>query len=149
MSRSISTKLVQSYLNFDGRCEEAVEFYRRVLGAEVDMLMRMKDSPEGQGCGGEGAGDGEKIMHASFRIGETTLMASDCHSGGKPEFKGFSLSLSMESEAEAKEYFNALSEDGVIEMPLEKTFWSPCFGVVMDKFGVSWMINVIPETPLI
>lgn len=142
MSTSSPTKIVQAYLDFDGRCEEAVEFYRQALGAEVEMLVRFKESPEPHECA---AGSEDKIMHASFRIGETQIMASDCHCQGSPAFQGFSLSSSVATEAEADQYFNALAEGGKVEMPLEKTFWSPRFGVVSDRFGVRWMINVIAE----
>lgn len=139
MSTSAPTTVVQAYLNFEGRCEEAVEFYRQALGAEVEMMMRFKDAPADSQCPGS---DGNKIMHSAFRIGSTTVMASDCRNTGKPNFEGFSLSLSIPTEAEADRLFNALADGGKVEMPLEKTFWSPKFGVVADKFGVSWMINV-------
>lgn len=141
MTESNNSRIVQAYLDFDGRCEEAVEFYRQALGAEVDMLLRVKDSPEPQECGEM---DENQIMHTSFRIGDTVIMASDCYAKNKPEFKGFSLSLTVPTEAEADRYFNALSEGGEVQMPLEKTFWSPRFGVVTDRFGVSWMVNVMP-----
>ena len=143
MSTKPSFPAVQPYLNFNGRCAEAIEFYRGVLGAEVDMLMHFKDAPAGNQCPGS---DGDKIMHASFHVGETVVMASDCESTGKPEFKGFSLSYAVSTEADAERVFNALAAGGQVHMPLEKTFWSPRFGVVADKFGVSWMVNVVvPE----
>jgi len=136
---------VQAYLFFDGRCEEAVEFYRRALGAEVEMLMRYKDSPEPPPPGMVAPGSENKVMHASFRIGETTVMASDgdC-SGGQLSFKGFSLSLAVPNEAEADRLFAALADGGQVQMPLGKTFWSPRFGMLADRFGVGWMINVVP-----
>jgi PhnB protein len=133
---------VQPYLNFEGRCEEAVEFYRRVLGAEVEMLMRFKDSPEPCAPGMIPPGAENKVMHTSFRIGDTTVMASDCRCQGRPSFQGFSLSLTVPSEAEAEQLFAALGDGGQIQMPLTKTFFSPSFGVVADRFGVSWMIHV-------
>lgn len=135
--------LVQSYLFFNGRCEEAINFYRKALGADVTMMMRFKENPEpmGDGCGPGGAPiPGENIMHASFKIGETEVMASDGMGGGKPEFKGFSLSLTAASDAEAQRLFNALADGGKVEMPLTKTFYASSFGMVADRFGVSWMV---------
>ena len=139
---------VQPYLFFDGRCEEAVEFYRKTLGAEVEMLMRFKDSPEpsqeGQeGCAG-GTMDPEKVMHTTFRIGNTAVMASDGRCSGQPSFQGFALSIAPKTEAEADRIFAALSEGGKVQMPLTKTFWSPKFGMLEDKFGISWMVSVTP-----
>jgi len=133
---------VESYLNFDGRCEEAIEFYRRALGAEVQMLMRFKDSPEPAAPGMVPPGAENKVMHASFRIGDTVVMASDCHCKGQPSFQGFSLSLTVPTEAAADRLFAALADGGQVQMPLTKTFFSPRFGVVADRFGVSWTIHV-------
>jgi PhnB protein len=134
---------VQPYLFFDGRCEEALEFYRSALGAEVTMFMRFKDAPEPPPPGEVAPGSENKVMHASFRIGEATVMASDgmCH--GKPSFQGFSLSLLVSDEAEAVRLFTALGEGGQVQMPLAKTFFSPRFGMVADRFGVSWMVVVM------
>ncbi|SCY32184.1 PhnB protein [Nitrosospira sp. Nl5] len=140
---------VQTYLFFDGRCEEAIEFYRGALGAEVTMLMRFKDAPpeapsdSKESCTPPPGGE-NKVMHASFRIGDTTLLASDGHCQGKPSFQGFSLSLIASSEAEADRLFAALAEGGQVQMPLAKTFFSPRFGMVADRFGVSWMIYMEP-----
>jgi PhnB protein len=134
--------LVQPYLFFEGRCEEAVEFYRRALGAEVEMLMRIKESPDPYPAGMIPPGSENKVMHVSFRIGETTVMASDGSCNGKPSFKGFSLSLTARDEAEANKLFAALSDGGQVNMPLGKTFFSPRFGMVADRFGVSWMVIV-------
>ena len=131
---------VQSYLFFDGRCEEAVEFYRRALGAEVEMLMRIKDSPEPPSPGMVPPGSEDKVMHASFRIGDSTVMASDGRCQGQPSFQGFALSLSAADQAEAERLFAALSEGGQVQMPLGQTFFSPCFGMVADRFGVNWMV---------
>ena len=133
---------IQPYVFFDGRCEEAVEFYKKTLGAEVTMLMRFKDSPESPPPGVVQPGSENKIMHTSFRIGETTVMASDGHCLGQPSFQGFSLSLTVPNEAEAERVFAALADGGQVQMPLTKTFWSPRFGMVADRFGVSWMVNV-------
>ncbi len=129
--------LVQSYLFFDGRCEEAIEFYKKALGAKVDMLMRYKDSPDAQAARNV---PGEKVMHASFHIGDTQVMASDGHNAGKPHFEGFSLSITVPDEAKAKQCFNALAEGGEVQMPLTKTFFSPSFGMLADRFGVGWMV---------
>ena len=133
---------IQPYLFFDGRCEEAIEFYRRALGAEVEMLMRFKENPEPPQPGACPPGSGEKVMHASLRIGETTMMASDGRCGGRPNFQGFSMSLRVPDEAEAERLFAILADGGQVQMPLAKTFFSPRFGMVADRFGVSWMILV-------
>ena len=133
---------VQSYLFFDGRCDEALEFYKRAIGAEVTMLMRFKESPDAGKPGGCAPTDANKVMHASFRVGESTLMASDGRCTGQPKFEGFSLSISAANEAEADKLFNALSPGGKVVMPLAKTFYSPRFGMVVDQFGVMWMVIV-------
>ena len=135
---------VQPYLFFDGRCEEAVEFYRRALGAEVTMLMRFKDSPEPHEPGMLPPGAGDKVMHASLRIGETTVLASDGRCEGRPSFQGFSLSLTVPDEPEAERLFGALADGGQVQMPLTKTFFASRFGMVADRFGVSWMVYVAP-----
>jgi PhnB protein len=132
---------VQSYLFFEGRCEEALEFYRRALGAEIEMLMRFKDSPDPGSCT---AGSEDKVMHASFRIGDSTLMASDGRCQGQPSFQGISLSLTAADDAEAERLFAALAEGGQVQVPLEKTFFSSRFGMVADRFGVPWMVVVAP-----
>lgn len=135
---------VQPYLFFDGRCEEAIEFYRQALGAEVEMLVRYKESPDPMPPGTH-AGFDNKVMHASLRIGDgSVMMSDDCM--GHPDFQGFSLSLQAASEAEARQRFDALSPGGKVHMPLGKTFFSPCFGMVVDRFGVSWMVIVPAET---
>ena len=131
--------IVQPYLFFDGRCEEAIAFYRRALGAEVEMMMRFKDAPE---PGMSPPGSGDKVMHASLKIGGSTVLASDGRCGGKPSFQGFSLSLTAASEAEADRLFAALSDGGQVQVPLAKTFFSPSFGMVADRFGVGWMVYV-------
>lgn len=131
---------VQAYLFFEGRCEEAIEFYRQTLGAEVLMLMRFKDSPESNPDCKPTPGTENKVMHASLRIGETTLMASDGRCQGQASFQGFSLSLSAADDAEAKRLFSALGDGGQVQMPLTKTFFASSFGMVADRFGVSWMV---------
>jgi PhnB protein len=136
---------VQSYLFFNGRCEEAVEFYRRALGARVEMLMRFKDSPEPPQPGMVPPGSENKVMHTCFRIGDTAVMASDGGCSGKQSFEGFSLSLAVPDAATADRLFGALADGGQVQMPLAKTFWSPRFGMVTDRFGVAWMVNVAPQ----
>jgi PhnB protein len=144
MSTTNNNPTIEPYLFFNGRTEEAVAFYRKALGAEVEMSIRFKDSPEPCDPGMVPPGYENKIMHTSFRVGQTTVMASD---GCGPEakgFQGFSLSLAVVTEAEADRYFNALADGGKVTMPLGKTFWSPRFGMLEDKFGIAWMINVVP-----
>jgi len=133
---------VQPYLFFNGRCEEAIEFYKRTLGAQVEMLMRFKESPEPHPPGMIPPGSENKVMHASFRIGDTTVMASDGQCQGQPKFEGFSLSVTAADEAEAERLFSALGDGGKVQMPLAKTFFSPRFGMVADRFGVGWMVIV-------
>lgn len=133
--------IVQPYLFFDGKCEEAIEFYKKALGAEVVMLMRFKDSPEPPPPGSAPV-DSNKVMHAQFQIGGTVVMASDGRASGQPKFEGFALALSVKTEAEADKAFNALADGGKVEMPLAKTFFSARFGMVSDKFGVFWMVLV-------
>lgn len=142
MTTATGNRTVQPYLFFNGRCAEALEFYQKVLGAEVQALMRFKDNPEPNNCGP--AVTPEAVMHASFKIGESVLMASDGRCEGTPRFDGFSLSLAVATEAEAESLFAALGEGGKIEMPLTKTFFSARFGMVEDRFGMSWMILVTP-----
>jgi PhnB protein len=135
-----ATTQVQPYLFFDGQCEAALEYYRRVLGAEVTQLMRFKESPEPGNCGGPGNGD--KVMHASFRIGETTVMASDGMCENRPKFEGFSLSLTLPDGQTAERVFASLSDGGKVQQPLMQTFFASRFGMVADRFGVGWMIMV-------
>ena len=136
---------IQSYLFFDGRCEEAIEFYKSTLGARVEILMRFRDSPDPVPPGMCPPGSEHKVMHASMRIGDTVVMASDGMAKGNPEFKGFSLSVDAATEAEADRLFAALGKGGQVQMPLGKTFFSPRFGMVADRFGVSWMVIVLPK----
>lgn len=139
----MTKKIVQPYLFFNGRCEEALEFYRAAVGAEVEMMMRFKESPDSPPPGMVPEGYENKIMHASFRIGETVVMASDGCEDAK--IGGFSLSLTVPTAAEADKCFAALSEGGKVDMPLGKTFWSPRFGMLTDRFGVAWMVGLLPE----
>lgn len=133
---------VTPYLFFDGRCEEAIEFYKKTLGAKVEMTMRFKESPEPPQPGMCPPGSGDKIMHSCFRVGETAVMASDGRCTGQPKFQGFALSIAAKTEAEADKMFNALADGGQVQMPLGKTFFSPRFGMVADRFGVGWMVIV-------
>jgi PhnB protein len=133
---------VQPYLFFEGRCDEAIDFYGRALGAEATMVVRFKDSPD-QSMVQPGTAD--KVMHASLRIGDTTVLASDGQCHGRSNFQGFALSLTTRDEDEAERLFDALTDGGQIHMPLTKTFFSPRFGMVADRFGVSWMVYVEPE----
>jgi PhnB protein len=142
MNTPKNNRVVQTYLFFDGRCEEAIEFYRRVLGAEVVMLHRFKDCPETGEPGKCPAGTENKVMHARVRIGETTLLVSDGRCTGRPAFAGFSLSVSVPNDAEAEQLFAALAEGGQVQMPMAKTFFSSRFGMLADKFGVGWMVLV-------
>jgi len=133
--------LVQPYLSFDGRCEEAIEFYKKAVGAEVVMLLRFKDNPEPQ-PGMAPPGTENKILHSSLRIGDSMVLASDGHCTGQLNFQGITLSLTVDSVAQADKLFAALSEGGQVRLPLTKTFFSPRFGMLADKFGVAWMIYV-------
>lgn len=135
---------IQPYLFFDGRCQEAIDFYSKAVGAQVNMLMHFKDSPDKDHIppGGE-----SKVMHADIRIGQSNILLSDggCFSG-HPKFEGSALSLTVANEAEADRVFNALVEGGQVTMPLIKTFFSPRFGMLADRFGVQWMVYVAPQS---
>ena len=121
----------------------AIEFYKKALGADV-MMMRVKDSPEPYPPGMLPPGSENKIMHVSLRVGDAAVMASDGHCSGETDFQGFSLSLTASDEADARKKFAALAEGGQVQMPLGKTFWSACFGMIADRFGVGWMVTVAP-----
>jgi PhnB protein len=133
---------VEPYLFFNGRCEEAIDLYRRVLGAEVLMLMRNKESPEPQPPGMLPPGSENKVMHASLRVGDTTFLMSDGRCTGEPSFQGFSLAVSVPDAAAADRVYQALAEGGKAQMPLTRTFFSPRFGMVTDRFGMGWMVIV-------
>jgi len=134
---------IQSYLFFDGRCDEAIEFYKKAVGAEVAMLMRWKDSPDKSMCT---PGNKNKVMHSCLKIGDASVMASDGRNTGNPKFDGFALSLNVKTDAEAQTRFKALSEGGEVAMPLGPTFFATTFGMVKDRFGVNWM--VIKQKPM-
>ena len=138
---------VEPYLFFDGRCEEALTFYREAVGAETTFLLRFKDSPEPpqEGCMAPGAEN--KVMHAAFKVGDTLIMASDGRCEGRPSFQGFALTISVRDEAEADRVFERLAQGGQVQMPLAKTFFSPRFGMLADRFGVMWMV-IVPQAEI-
>jgi PhnB protein len=138
---STTNAQVQPYLFFGGRCEEAIEFYGKAVGATVQMLMRFNESPEPQPGLPECFAD--KVMHARLQIGDTILMASDGRCEGQQNYEGFSMSISVPDDNEAERVFAALGEGGLVTMPLAKTFWAPKFGMLQDKFGVGWMVSVM------
>ena len=131
---------VTSYLYFDGRCEEAIAFYQKALGAQVLMMMRFKDSPEPHPPGTVAPGNEGKIMHATIRIGESEVHASDGECSGRKKFDGFGLALNVDDAAAADKFFAALADGGTILMKLQKTFFAAAFGMVTDRFGVPWLI---------
>ncbi|MCP4451902.1 MAG: VOC family protein [Planctomycetes bacterium] len=131
---------LHAYLCYNGRCDEAIAFYTEVLCAEVVMKSYFKDMPDSEGCP---SGAEDNVMHATLKIGESMLMVSDGCGQDGPNFDGFSMSLSLTDETEARRLFDALSKGGEVQMPLAKTFWSPCFGMVKDQFGLPWMLNVL------
>jgi PhnB protein len=136
--------LIQPYLFYEGRAEEAAEFYRAKLGAEVVMLMRNKDAPDKPPPGMLPPNSENKVMHMALKIGDATVLISDGGCSGKPSFEGFSLSLTAKDEAEAGRMFAALADGGQVRMPLGKTFFSPAFGMLADRFGLGWMVYVTP-----
>jgi PhnB protein len=133
---------VQPYLNFEGRCEEALEFYRKALGAEILRMMRYKESPDPNSKSMVPPGSENKVLHASFRVGESTLMASDGRCQGRATFEGIMLTISVKDAAQADRLFAALSDGGQVHMPQAKTFFSPRFGMLADRFGINWMVLV-------
>jgi PhnB protein len=133
---------VQPYLNFNGRCEEALAFYGKALGAKIERVMHFRDSPDPSMVS---PGSENKVMHSSFRVGDAIVLASDGRCQGETNFQGISLTLSVPDEAEAERRFTALSDGGQVQMPLTKTFFSPSFGMVADRFGVTWMVLVEPQ----
>lgn len=137
--------LIEPYLLFNGRCDEAIELYSKALGAELAFKMKYSEAPEPCPEGSIPANWQDKVMHCSMRIGETTVMMSDGNSAEPAKFAGVSLTVSVKDEAQANRVFNALGEGGAVCMPLGKTFFSPRFGMVTDKFGVSWMV-IVPQT---
>ncbi len=140
------TASLTPYLFFSGRCDEALEFYAKAIDAKLEMRMSFSDSPDPVPEGMLQSGFESKVMHAAMQIGSSTVLLSDgCDD--KSKFEGFRLTLSVPTEAEAQRLFNALAEGGTVEMPLCKTFWSPCYGMVTDKFRVGWMVMVPGEAP--
>jgi PhnB protein len=135
------------YLFFDGRCEEAIEFYKKTLGAKVGMMMRFKESPESPPPDCVPAASADKIMHACMSIGDAQVMMSDGRCAGQPKFEGFALSVDAKDAADADRKFNALAQGGQVQMPLGETFFAKRFGMVADQFGVGWMIIAGPKNP--
>ena len=136
---------LNAYLDMKGRAQEAIEFYKQALGAEVAVLMRFKDMPAQDDKNCEMSPEMEqKVMHATLNIGDSVLMISDSPEpdSGAAEFKGITLSIGTDDMAAAEKMFHALAKEGKVEMPLARTFWAKAFGMVNDKFGVSWMVNV-------
>lgn len=135
---------VQPYLSFEGRCEEALEFYKKAVGAQVDVVMRFSEAPADAGMSADGCAGpmpaADKIMHSSFKVGDSVVMATDSMTSGKADFKGISLALTTKDDAEARRMFDALSDGGAVMQPLMKTFFASSFGMVADKFGVCWMV---------
>jgi PhnB protein len=131
------TATVQPYLFFDGKCEEALDFYKGAIGAKVDMMMRFKEAPDQSQMQ---PNTGEKVMHAAFHVGTTQVLASDGHCAGKPSFQGFGLALNAKNDAEAEKLFTAVGNGGQVLQPLTKTFFASKFGMVADKFGIMWMV---------
>lgn len=138
---------IEPYLFFEGRCEEALAFYRKALGAEVVFMMRYNESPDPPPPGMLPPGSENKVMHATVKIGDATIMASDGEASGKPRFEGFQLAVNVRTEAEVDRMFDALAEGGKVTMAPTKTFWSPRFSMVEDRFGVGWMIGVLTPAP--
>jgi PhnB protein len=136
--------LMQPYVFFDGRCEEAIDFYKKAIGAKAEMVMHWKDCPDKSAVTPQNE---NKVMHACVQVGDAKLLASDGRCEGKPDFKGFALTLSAKTDAEADKLFNALSDGGQVQMPLTKTFFSPKFGMCADKFGIGWMVLVESAPP--
>jgi PhnB protein len=138
---------IQPYLNFEGRAEEAIEFYKKAVGAKVDFMMRNKESPEAPPPGMLPPNSGEKIMHSALKIGDSIVMATDGMVSGKPKFDGVSLTINADSDSDAKKYFDNLAQGGEVTMPLNKTFFASSFGMLKDKFGVHWMV-LAGSTPM-
>ena len=135
---------IEPYLFFEGRTEEALEFYKSRLGAKVEFLMRYKDNPDPKY---NPPNSGEKVMHSCFRIGDTQVMASDGNCTGKPSFQGFSLTFNAADEGDARRRFDALAEGGQVNLPLSETFFAKSFGMVADRFGLNWMVMAGPKNP--
>ena len=135
---------VEPYLMFEGRTEEALQFYQQKLGAKVEAIIRFKENPEPKYNPPD---SGEKVMHSLFRIGDAQIMTSDGNCTGKPGFQGFALTLNAANAAEANQRFNALADGGKVQMPLSETFFAKSFGMVADRFGVNWMVIAEPKNP--
>lgn len=144
----MTTPVIQPYLMYGGRCEEALSFYQSALGAKVEMVMRYNEAPDAPPPGMLAEGFENKIMHCAFTVGDNLIMASDgCGGPDEPGFGGFSLSITVPTQDEARKVFDALADGGSITMPIGETFWSPLFGMVTDRFGLAWMVTV-PESKI-
>ena len=132
---------ITPYLIFSGRCQEALDFYRSALGATIEYVMLFNQSPDAAPLAALQPGFENKVMHATFRVGGVRIMASD-GSNDQSKFDGFRLALDVATEKEARDFFNGLANGGRVDMPLTKTFWSPCYGMVTDKFGLRWKVMV-------
>ena len=128
---------VQPYLSFEGRAQEAIDFYKSALGAQVEAIMQFKDAPPDMQAN---MPNKDKVMHSAFKVGDTTIMATDGQCSGKSEFSGITLTIQANSDAEAEKLFNALAKGGKVNMPMAETFFATRFGMVADKFGVGWMV---------
>jgi PhnB protein len=135
---------IEPYLFFEGRTEEALEFYKQKLGAKIEAVIRYKENPEPKY---NPPNSDDKVMHALFRIGDAKVMASDGNCTGKPSFQGFSLTYNAADEADAKRRFSALAEGGQVNLPLSETFFAKSFGMVADRFGLNWMVMAGPKNP--
>lgn len=127
---------VQPYLFFNGNCEEVLAFYKAQLGAEIVFLARYKDAPD-PGM----AAVGDKVMHSTFTVGESTIMAADAPDGSAQSMQGAALSIGLNDVDKGQRLFDALASGGTIQLPFQKTFWARGFGMLVDRFGVRWMVN--------
>lgn len=143
----MTTTEITPYLFFGGRCDEALEFYKETIGAEVVFIMRFNESPDPPPPGMIPPGFENKVMHCTFTVAGNSIMASDGDSVGE-KFKGFRLSLALPTDVEARDVFAKLAEGGSVQMEINKTFWSSCFGMVTDKFGLAWMVTVNEPMPV-
>jgi PhnB protein len=126
------------YLNFNGQCEEAFRFYEQCFGGKIEFMMTHEGSPMADQVPKEW---GKKIMHARLSVGNQVLLGSDAHGDCYAAPKGFAVSIDVTEPAEADRIFNALAENGTVQMPIQETFWAKRFGMLADRFGIPWMIN--------
>jgi PhnB protein len=129
---------INPYLLFDGQCEAAFKFYEKALGGKIEAMMPFGEQPGSEKVPPELK---KKIMHASLKVGDHQLMASDCPPGQFEPMKGMSVALHVKEPAEAERVFHALAEKGKVTMPIQETFWAHRFGMLVDQFGTPWMVN--------